>query len=135
MCGYKEEFMFKRVSKSFFWGIPVLLMTLFPLLLNAEDTVAKKTKASKSVTGCLQKGGEEGGYILAGDDGSTWELSGKTVKLDEHVGHKVKVSGTHVHESKAHEATMEANEKKESGGKEYADLKVTHLKMVSESCK
>lgn len=127
--------MFNRVSKAFVWGIPVLLMTLFPLLLNAEDTVAKKTKASKSVTGCLQKGGEEGGYILAGNDGSTWELSGKAVKLDEHVGHTVKVTGTHVHESKAHEATMEANEKKESGGKEYADLKVAHLKMVSESCK
>ena len=85
--------------------------------------------------GYTQKGGEEGGFILAGDDGSTWELSGKTVKLDEHVGHKVKLTGTPVHGSKAHEATMEANEKKESGGKEYADLKVTRLKMVSDSCK
>jgi hypothetical protein len=97
----------------------------------------KVPTARKSVTGCLQKGREPGELSITGEDGKTWELSSKTVKLDEHVGHQVTVTGSAHRESKAQE---NAEEKKEgqvenaAGKEEYGDLRVTDLKMVSETC-
>jgi hypothetical protein len=127
--------MVHKISKVTFWLVPVLLLTLFPLRLNGQETAMSNSSAGQSVTGCLQKGAEPGGFTLAGDDGKTWELSSKTVKLAEHVGHTVKVTGSSVKESKANEKTKEKNETKEAAGKEYADLRVTGLEMVSDSCK
>jgi hypothetical protein len=95
-----------------------------------------KTKASQqSVTGCLQKGDEAGGFTITGNDGRVWELYGKKVQLSEHVGHTVTLTGSTVRESKSTEEKMESSEKKEASGKEYSDLKVDSLKMVSDSCK
>src|SRR6266852_4320633 len=123
------------ISRMLLWLAPVLLLTLFPPRLGGQEAPTKNSAADQSVTGCLQKGDEAGGFVLAGDDGKTWELSSKTVKLAEHVGHKVKVTGPSVKESKAREEIKEKNEKKEAAGKEYADLRVTNLEMVSDSCK
>ena len=97
----------------------------------------KAPTASKTVTGCLQKGHEPGESLITGEDGKTWELSSKTVKLDEHVGHQVTVTGSATRESKAQE---KAEGKKEgqienAASKEaYGDLRVADLKMVSETC-
>jgi hypothetical protein len=38
-----------------------------------------------AVTGCLQKGDEPGEFSITGDDGKTWDLRSRTVKLSEHV--------------------------------------------------
>jgi hypothetical protein len=84
----------------------------------------------------LQKGDEPGGFVLSGDDGKVWELTSDSgVKLAEHVGHKVRVSGSRFSESALQEEKRENDEKKEAGGREYADLKVESLEMVSDSCK
>jgi hypothetical protein len=48
------------------------------------------------------------------------------------VGHKVTVTGTQMREENEESEKKEA---KEPGGGEYADLRVTNLKMVSDSCK
>jgi hypothetical protein len=85
-----------------------------------------------SATGCLQKGQENGGYYLTDENGKTWELMGSG--LAAHVGHKVTVSGSQMEGSKSHETKVESAEKAEAGGKQYSDLKVTDVKMVSESC-
>jgi len=45
------------------------------------------------------------------------------------------VTGPAARKSKAQEERIEANEKKEAGGKEHGDLRVSSLKMVSDSCK
>ena len=87
-----------------------------------------------NVTGCLKKGIEGGGYYITDKDGTMWELSSKTVDLSEHVNHTVSVSGHEMPRSKADEAKIEENEKSESGGNKYSDLKVAQLKMVSTSC-
>ena len=97
----------------------------------------KTPTASKTVTGCLQKGREPGELSITGEDGKTWDLSSKTVKLDEHVGHQVTVTGSAHHESKAQEKAEEKKEgqvEKAAGREEYGDLRVTDLKMVSETC-
>jgi hypothetical protein len=95
-----------------------------------EQKAADKTK---TVTGCLQKGDEAGEFSITGEDGKSWELRSKTVKLEQHVGHQVTVTGTAHHETKAEEK-KEGQMEKASGKEEYGDLRVTDLKMVSETC-
>src|SRR5438477_12374691 len=97
----------------------------------------KTTSPTKTVTGCLQKGDEAGEFSITGQDGKTWELNSKSVKLDEHVGHQVTVTGSAHRESKAEEKAEEKKEgqmEKAAGKEEYGDLRVTDLKMVRETC-
>jgi hypothetical protein len=104
---------------------------------NAQDKQAEKpAKETKTVTGCLQKGDEAGEFSIAGEDGKVWGLRSSTVKLEDHVGHKVTVAGTASGESKA-EAKKEKKEGevvKASEKEEYGDLRVTSLKMISDTC-
>jgi hypothetical protein len=92
----------------------------------------------RTITGCLQAGSEADEFNFTGNDGSTWELTSSAVKLAPHVGHTVTVTGTVVH-AKLHGAKEETKEEmKEHGLKkedaEHGHLRVTRLKMVSESC-
>ena len=110
---------------------PVLLLILCPLAVQAQDNMSMSK--TNSVTGCLQKGVEPGGFTISGEDGTVWELSGKIDAT--HVGHKVTVKGHALHHSQVEEAKFADNEKKEANGKSVADFQVTSLKMVSDSCK
>jgi hypothetical protein len=94
----------------------------------------EKTTGGKAVTvtGCLQKGDEAGEYSITSEDGKRYGLRSKSVGLSKHVGHKVTVTGTQMREENEESEKKEA---KEPGGGEYADLRVTNLKMVSDSCK
>jgi hypothetical protein len=114
-----------------------LLALTTPGVAAGQGTSTAKSKTAHqtaSLTGCLQKGVEAGGFFLTTEDGKVWELSSGTVRFDKHVGHKVTVAGNEVQKSKTAEAKMESNEKKEADGKAYGDLHVTRLTMVSESC-
>lgn len=121
--------------------VPCLFVSVCLLALStpgsaAQDQGAKNKTAHQSltVTGCVQKGVEPKGLFINAEDGKTWELSSRTIKLAEHVGHKVTLTGYELHKSKAAEAKMATNEKTESAGKEYADMNVTSVKMISETC-
>ena len=99
----------------------------------------KSTSHTKTVTGCLQKGDEADEFSITGKDGKTWGLRSSTVKLDQHVGHEVTVSGSAHRESEAEEKKEKAEHKegqmeKAAGKEEYGDIKVTDLKMMSETC-
>jgi hypothetical protein len=97
----------------------------------------KPATAIKTVTGCLQKGHEPGALSITGEDGKTWDVTSKSVRLDEHVGHQVTLTGSARRESKAQEKAEEKKEgqvEKAAGKEEYGDLRVTNLKMVSETC-
>ena len=127
-----------KIAKLAFWLIPILCLSLYPVALIAQTAAPeKKAEKSQTVTGCLQKGDEAGEFALKGDDGKTWGLRSTSVKLDQHIGHKVTVTGSTTHESAK---TEKAEEKKEgqvenaASKAEYADLTVTSLKMVSDSC-
>ena len=100
----------------------------------AAQGMAASASDSQSVTGCLKKGHEPGGFYLAGEHGKTYELSGD-VNFAEHVGHKVTATGSVVEASKEKEAEIGKSEKKEASGKGHKDMHVTDLKMVSDSCK
>jgi hypothetical protein len=97
---------------------------------------AAAQNASQTITGCLQKGTESGGYYLVGADGHHWELyPAKGVSLGDHVGHTVALTGSVTKRSAAQEEKSQPAEKKETTGKGHADFEVTSMKMVSESCK
>lgn len=97
----------------------------------------KSKSHMKSVTGCLQKGVEPGEFSITGEDGKTWGLRSKTVKLEQHVGHRVTVTGSAHRESEAQEKSEEKKEgrmENAAGKEEYGDLRVTDLKMISDTC-
>jgi hypothetical protein len=114
------------------WVSYVLALVLALSFGSLAAAAQEKTTSGKpvTVTGCLQKGDEAGEYSITSEDGKRYGLRSKTVSLGKHVGHKVTVTGTQMREE-----NEEKNEAKESGGGEYADLRVTNLKMVSDACK
>ena len=124
--------MSRTVAKLLPWVVLFLFTALYPVVLQAREYGS--SHASTSLTGCVQKGDEPGGFIMVGADGKTWELLSSKVNLADHVGHKVTVTGHVEHQSKTHEEKMEMSEKKEANGKEYQDFEVSSLKMVSAAC-
>ena len=103
----------------------------------SEAKSGTEAKENETVTGCLQKGDAAGEYSMIAPDGKTWDLHSTNIKLDSHLGHTVTVTGPRTHESKAQERAEEKREGvvKATSKEKYADLRVTSLKMVSETCK
>src|SRR3984893_15958216 len=89
--------------------------------------VAKERADVRDVTGCLSKGDSAKEFLLTGNDGSTWEVRSSRVPLA--------VSNATMHNMKedANEAAKESGMKKTDN--EHGHLKVTAVKMVSDSCK
>lgn len=92
-----------------------------------QDTQQAATQAGKEATtgveGCV--GGSAGAYTLTDSSGKTYQLTGDTSKLADHVGHQVKVTGT-VSGAAAGAAAGAA------GG--TPTLNVKKIKMVSATC-
>ena len=105
------------------------------LLYGAPQMADDKAAAAQTITGCLQKGSESGGFFLISNENKHWELYPDSgVSLAEHVGHTVTVTGTVAHRTSEQEEKSQPNEKKEMGKKEHADLKVSSVKHVSATC-
>ena len=82
---------------------------------------AKMVGENHTVTGCLtQDPKEKNEYMITGEDGKTWGLKSKSVKLAPHLNHKVSVTG---------KVTKEEHEN------EAGDMDVSTLNMISETCK
>jgi len=112
--------------------LPVVCLTLFPVFLNAQNGMQNNMAKTMSATGCLKQGTDHGGYYLMGENGTMYELWGHN--LAEHVNHKVTVTGMEEHMPQAMEQKRESSETSEAGGATHVDMKVTSVKMVSESC-
>jgi hypothetical protein len=113
--------------------VATVFVALFPLVVSAQDNMGDQMGHKMSATGCLMKGTSPDGYYLKGDDGKTYELWGYK-GFSDHVNHKVTVSGMQKNMPDSMEKTKETNEKSEAAGQPQMDLKVSSLKMVSESC-
>ena len=136
------------MKKLIFGGMVVtLLVSLTVFAQSGQDNNAKSdaqesktnkpAKEAKTVTGCLQKGDEPGEFSIQGEDGKVWGLKSSSVKLEEHLGHKVSVTGSASEESSAEEKRekKEGEVEKASKKEEYGDIRVASLKMISDSCK
>ncbi|HUB02565.1 MAG TPA: hypothetical protein VL983_07760 [Terriglobales bacterium] len=77
-----------------------------------------------TVQGCLS--GSNGNYMLTDKNGMSYQLTGDTAKLSQHVGHEIKVTGT----TGAGTATGEMGR----GSKASQTLTVTSMKHISKTC-
>jgi hypothetical protein len=107
-------------------------------LATAQDTTKTTHKKTRTLTGCVQKGEDANEYNFTAKGGGTWEIKSDSVKLDEHVGHTVKITGV-VSNAKLHGMKEDVKrEMKEHGmaenAKERGHLTVTGLTMVSDTC-
>ena len=109
------------------------------ILAGSTFGLAKEKSDVRDVTGCLSKGDSAKEFLLTGSDGSTWEVRSSRVALAEHVGHTVTATGV-VSNAKMHNLKEDAKETaKDSGMKkndtEHGHMKITDVKMVSDTCK
>jgi Protein of unknown function (DUF5818) len=121
-------------SKLLLSMVAVSTLLMVPAIASTQD----KSADVRTLTGCLSKGEGAHEYTLKAEDGGTWELHSKTVKLSPHAGHTVTVTGE-VRNADMHGAKEKAkDEMKEHGvdkhSTEHGHLNVTNLSMVSESC-
>jgi len=113
----------------------------------AAATKSAHPAGGMSLTGCLQKGDEPNTFLLTNVNGAAadrWELVGApaSLKMADHVGHKVEVHGTAVGAATAekleHEkgAKKEAKEEKAEKEKDKGEhhLHVRSLKHIAPTC-
>jgi hypothetical protein len=123
-----------KVKKALLYLAPLVVLSLLPVVMSAQDNMSNMSngKAPMSVTGCLKQGSDAHGFYMMGQDGKMYELMGPG--LAAHVNHTVTVMGQQVTLSHAQEEKKEATEKAEAGSMSYVDMKVSSVKMVSNSC-
>jgi len=112
-------------------------LAIAPMYSFAQDTAASsqdKSSEVRTITGCLSAGEKAGEYNLVANDGSTWEVRSKTVKLAGHVGHTVTVTGKVWHPD-MHGAKEKTKDAVDPNAKEHGHLGATDVSMVSDSCK
>ena len=119
--------------------IALFMLASAPGLATAQDTTTKTThKQTRTLTGCLQKGDDADEYNLTTTKGGTWEIKSDSIKLGEHVGHTVTITGV-VSNATAHGMKEDTKEEMKEHGMdknatEHGHLTATDLKMVSDSC-
>ncbi len=120
------------------WIIALFMFAGAAGMATAQDTTKTTHKKTRTLTGCLQEGEDANEYNLAAKGGGTWELKSDSVKLDEHVGHRVKIVGV-VSNATAHGMKEDVKEEMKEHGMdkhtaERGHMTVTHLNMVSDTC-
>jgi hypothetical protein len=122
-----------------------VLMAAAVLLIAGAMTSPASAQQPTSVTGCLSNGTAKDAFKLTGTDGQTYSLTSSTVKLDQHVGHKVTVTGTSAGmetgaladtSAKKHPGmTKDTSMAKDAGATSAGVLSVNSIKMISAECK
>jgi hypothetical protein len=85
-----------------------------------------------TVEGCLS--GSNGNFTLTDKNGMSYQLTGDTAKLSEHVGHEIKVTGTSGSAATGASGSTEPSGTAGSAGAGQS-LQVTSVKHVAKSCK
>jgi len=127
---------------NFKFAVAFLALSLFAgtaSLVSAQTTTKTTHKKTRTVSGCLQSGDSADEFKLTTAAGATWEIKSDNVKLVDHVGHTVTITGV-VSNATMHgmkeDAKAEAKEHGvDKGSTEHGHMAVTNLKMVSDSCK
>ena len=96
---------------------------------DSSQTKPSGTGSETTVEGCL--GGSEGNYTLTDKNGTSYQLTGDTAKLKEHVGHEVKVTGSAGSASAA--AGGQAGGSMGQGSSSQS-IQVASVKHVSKTC-
>ncbi len=123
-------------TKHFSWMVAVVIvLACMAAQAQSKDTDEQQSSGkAKTVTGCLAKGDSPNEFYLTSDDGKKYELRSDQVSLADHVGHKITVTGTSERESAAEEKREGEQEKNEAAENQGMQLRVTNVKMISDSC-
>lgn len=97
---------------------------------SASQSSQTSAGGETTVEGCLS--GSSGSYTLAAKDGTTYQLTGDTAKLSEHVGHEVKVTGT-ANSAASSSSSSNASGTAGTAGSEKS-LQVSSVKHISKTC-
>ena len=113
------------------------LLVVSVLLLGATWAAAQNypsqsksanTGSQTTVEGCLS--GSAGSYMLTDKKGNSFELTGETAKLSEHVGHEIRVTGTET----AASTSTNSGASNSTMGQVQKTIDVTSFKHVSKTC-
>jgi Protein of unknown function (DUF5818) len=115
-----------------------LALVVFAASWGTAQEQGKSKSDIRTITGCLSKGDSAKEFTLTGNDGSTWEIRSSRVALAHHVGHTVSVTGVvsnaMMHNMKEDTKDMAKDSGMKKNNSEHGHMKITDLKMVSESC-
>ena len=117
-----------------------MFAAILVMLVASTGFASEKSKSDvRTITGCVSKGDSAKEFVLTGSDGSTWEIrNNDAVNLAEHVGHTVTatgvVSNATMHNMKEDTKDMASDAGAKKNNTEHGHLKVTDVKMVSDSC-
>lgn len=91
----------------------------------ASSRAGQSAGSQMTVEGCLS--GSNGNFTITDKNGTSYQLTGETAKLSEHVGHEVKITGMPSSDAGASGAS--------AGAGASQTLQVSSIKHVSKTCK
>lgn len=102
-------------------------------------TQTTETSSGNSIEGCLS--GSAGNWTLTDQSGKTYQLSGDTSKLSDHVGHQIRVTGTDNSSSASNSSSPSSSNPSSAGATgagsssgSQPTFTVQKVKMISSSC-
>jgi hypothetical protein len=93
-----------------------------------SPTTSTKDAGSQSVVGCLS--GSDGNYALSTKDGKSYNLTGDTSILSEHIGHTIRVTGVVSSSATATQSGERVNANNATG----QSIQVSSVKHLSKTC-
>ncbi len=103
------------------------------------QTTQTSSDSGNSIEGCLN--GSAGNWTLTDQAGKTWQLSGDTSKLSDHVGHQVRLMGTDNSSSASGSSSPSSSNPSSAGATgagsssgSQSTFTVNKVKMISSSC-
>lgn len=97
----------------------------------SSSSQAASSGTQTTVAGCLS--GSNGNYTLTDQSGTSYQLSGDTASLKDHVGHEISVTGTRNSSTAA--ATGSSGDQSSSGATTSPNkIDVSSFKHISSSC-
>ena len=98
--------------------------------MNSGQNSQTSAGGETSVTGCLS--GSNGSYTLTDKHGMSYQLTGDTAKLADHVGHEVKITGTSSSSASSPSSGAASGTAGSTGAEKT--LQVTSVKHISKTC-
>lgn len=113
-------------------GLVPLLVCVSTLLISTAQDTNDTSKLTRYVTGCLQRDHNADEYQLIADN-ANWRLRSVSFRLQDYVGHEVKVAGV-VSNQPYHAMKEDLKAELKKNPTETGVLTVTNLESVSSSC-
>jgi hypothetical protein len=100
---------------------------------SSSQTSSATASGETTVQGCLS--GSSGNYTISDKNGTSYQLTGDTAKLSEHVGHEVKVTGTSSAASAApSDSGTATGTTGQASGAAQQTLQVSSVKHIAKTC-